>query len=194
MFNYKHVIDGLKSLAADKSSHGKLSHCQLIDAQAKKLGFQSYHHLRRTLELLPPDSFSSLSMGLMRRICAMRMPRETGPYFEFVPLPDGIGYHSYWIGWDSAGKEVRVPRPLDGKSSVKGLREIAKHPVYVIESDLELVVWQHVWKSSAYLPETLARRSFPRCFDKRHLVADSLPSDELILSANPDYVAPAKDS
>ncbi|WZB69464.1 hypothetical protein WJ968_24595 [Achromobacter xylosoxidans] len=120
--------------------------------------------------------------------------QETGPYFEFVPLPDGIGYHSYWIGWDSAGKEVRVPRPLDGKSSVKGLREIAKHPVYVIESDLELVVWQHVWKSSAYLPETLARRSFPRCFDKRHLVADSLPSDELILSANPDYVAPAKDS
>lgn len=184
MFNYKHVIDSVKALAFNCKTDNKLSHCQLLDFQAKRLGFQSYHHLRETLRHLPQDSFAGLSIGLMRRICEMRVPRaRSNAYFEFLPLPNGVGYYSYWIGWDTNGEEVRVPRPLDGRSAVNRLREIVNYPIYVIESDSELAAWQHVWKSTAYIPEELARKHFPKCFNKRHLIADPPPSDKLIKAA-----------
>lgn len=178
MFKYEDVVLALKSLASAEDTPQTLPHCQKIEFQSRKLGFQSYHHFLHSLKQLPPDSFASLSLGLMRRICAKRLPtKEDCPYFEFVPLQKGVGYYSYWIGWDKNGDEVRVPRPLAGMSSVRGLRRAVDFPIYVVESERELLAWSQVWRSSAYLPEDLAKKHFAKSFEKRHLVVEDPPMD-----------------
>lgn len=176
MFQYADVLSGLKSLSTAPDSPPDLSHCQRLNFQARSLGFQSYDHFRRTLRRVPTDSFPAVSLGLMRRVCEKRLPQSSDCYYyEFVPLPSGMGYYSHWIGWDRSGNEVREPRPLNGLRSVERLRKVVDFPVYVIESERELVAWQHVWRSTAYLPEELAKQHFARCFDKRRLVVENLP-------------------
>lgn len=178
MFQYLDVINGLKTLCTALDTPTDLSHCQRLDFQARSLGFQSYHHFRRTMSQLPTDSFAAVSLGLMRRICEKRLPLEPKcRYYEFVPLPHGIGYYSRWIGWDKNGDEVREPRPLNGRDSVQRLRGVVDFPVYVIESVRELTAWQQVWRSTAYLPEELAKRHFAAYFDKQRFVAEKPPMD-----------------
>lgn len=178
MFQYADVVNGLKSLTTALDTPTGLSRCQRLEFQARALGFQNYHHFRRTLSQLPTDSLAAVSLGLMRRICEKRLPQSPNSrYYEFVPLPRGMGYYSRWIGWDENGHEVREPRPLEGVHSVEWLRGVADFPVYVVESERELIAWRQVWRSTAYLPETLARRHFSTCFDKRRLVAERPPME-----------------
>lgn len=184
MFQYKDVIDGLKSLSSIEGTLD-LSHCQMLNFQAQELGFQGYHHFCQSLKSLSQDVLGQQSIALMRRICEKRLPsRDDCPYFEFVPLSKGVGYYSYWIGWDENGDEVRVPRPLIGVSSVKKLRGEAEYPIYVIETERELEAWQHIWGSTAYIPEELAKCRFPRYFEKEHLVIDNPPINLIKKKAN----------
>lgn len=178
-FTYKQVIDSFKSPASIDDGLLEFSHCQRLNIKARQLGFQSYVHLRKTLKQLPQDSFASVSLRLMRRICEQKLPTRECRYFEFVPLPKGIGYYSEWIGWDKNGSEVRVPRPLHGMPSVNGLRKAVDFPVYVVESDNEIYAWQNIWKSTAYIPEDLAKRYFARYFNKQHLVEVDLPLERV---------------
>lgn len=45
-------------------------------------------------------------------------------------------------------------------------------PLYVIANDTELLMWRWLWSGTAYVPETLAKTHFPRCFDREDRVVE----------------------
>lgn len=180
MFSTQEVVDTLKDATFDQESIDGFSHCQLLEAKAKQLGFESYHQLRTWLTSTPEELLEEYSLGLMRKICAKRLPIMDSTYYEFMVLPDGgIGFYSYFIGWDNRAEEVRVPRPLHGLPTAIGLRKAIKHPIYVVESTKELSAWHWSWHATALVPEALAKDAFSHCFNKRHLV-DANPPLHLI--------------
>ena len=177
MFNSHQLIRALKSLAYADDSLSDLSQCQRLHYHARRLGFQNFEHYRRSLRNAPEESLEKLSTRLMERVCATKLPSVDGPYVELTPVPDGISYYSYWIGWDKDGEEVRAPRPIDAQHSVPKLRKLLDHPIYVVESPRELLVWQYLWKSTAYLPEELAREFFPSLFNVNSRVDSNVPQE-----------------
>lgn len=180
MFSTQEVVDALKGATFDRESIQGLSHCQLLETKARQLGFESYHHFRTWLTDSSAELLEEYSLGLMRKICELRLPTLDCAYYEFMMLPNqGVGFYSYFIGWDKHAQEVRVPRPLHGLPTAIGLRKLAKHPIYVIESSKELVAWQWNWHATALMPKALAKEAFPHCFNKRHLV-DANPPLHLI--------------
>ncbi|MGN6739116.1 hypothetical protein [Dyella sp.] len=180
MFSTHEVIDALKEASFDQEPIEGLTHCQLLEGRAKELGFESYHHLRTLLMSVPEELFEHFSLALMRKICSRRMPTLDCAYYEFIVLPDrGIGFYSHFIGWDRLAEEVRVPRPLVGRPTASGLRGVADHPIYVLESTKEVSAWQASWRTTALMPEALARETFSRSFNKEHLV-DANPPLHLI--------------
>ena len=183
-FQFQDIIQNVKSPSAIDESVPEFSHCQLLEVRARWLGFQSFNHMRETLRHLPADNLSRVSLGLMRRLCANKLPSQDCAYYEFIRLPKGVGYYSYWIGWDKHGDEVRVPRPLVGLDSVRAVRKASGVPVYVVENDRELTAWQNVWRSTAYIPKDLAVRRFPLQFEKRHLVEPDPPMNLVKMRAN----------
>lgn len=184
MFAYQDVIDNIKSLV-DSLDWDGLSRCQMLELHSRRLGFESYHHLRTSLKGASPDQIGAYSIKLIRKICASRLPMVDSSYFKFWSFREGpIGYYSYWIGWDKNGEEVRVPRPLDGRPSTEGLRRTNNDPIYVIESDREVVCWRHLWGGVALMPEELAKTTFPLSFDKEVLVDPDPPMDLVDAKAN----------
>jgi hypothetical protein len=180
MFSTQEVVSAVKNLTIADCGLDDLSHCQLLEAKARKLGFESFHHLRTWLSSTPSDRIGNYSLALMRKICAMRLPTLQCSYYEFMILPNnGVGYYSCWIGWDRCGEEVRVPRPLAGLSTVYGLRKIAEHPIHVVESVKELGAWRYNWLSTALVPEELAKSNFPMAFNKQMLVEQSPTLDKI---------------
>lgn len=176
MFTLKEVVDGFKSVDLAGSAP-EAGHCRNLIAKARALGFRDYHDFLMHLKCMPQEEFASVSLKLMREICAMRLPSDnTLPYFELLPLPSGMGYYSQWIGWDKYGEEVRVPRPLAARNSVSNLRGLGRYPVYVIESERELIAWRSIWRSRAYVRAELAMEEFPAMFGKGHLVAKNVPT------------------
>lgn len=161
MYTSNQLIRALKSLAEADTAQSDQGHCQRLHYHARRLGFQSFEHYRRWVKSAPQESLGNLSTKLMERVCATRLPSLEAPYVELTPVPDGMSYYSYWVGWDSHGNEVRVPRPLDAQHSIPRLRKLVDYPIYVVESARELLAWQYQWKSAAYLPEELARQFFP---------------------------------
>lgn len=175
MFSYAQLKAGLKSLPVSADVSADLCHCQLLTVRARQLGFNDYNHFKQVLKKAPRDAFGNISLRLMREICEKRLPEPGSTYYEFMRLPDGVGFYSQWIGWDNKGDEVRVPRPLDGFASVPRLRAEVDHPVYVISNLDELTAWRLVWGKSAYLPEQLAKAYFKTYFEKDHLVDQDPP-------------------
>lgn len=176
MFTFKTVLSAFKSHQSD--SDPDLRHCKLLEARARSLGFESYHHFQTYLHGLPPDQFGKVSLKVMRLICERRLPQQDCAYYEFRVLPKhGIGYYSHWIGWDDQGEEVRTPRPLESMGTTRGLGGAMKDPVYVVESPEELHAWQYIWRSVALIPEPLAKEFFSRFFDKEKLVSPNPPMD-----------------
>ncbi|AQR67582.1 hypothetical protein BZG29_03800 [Janthinobacterium sp. LM6] len=174
MFSIESVLKAFKYL--EDKSNSSLSHCKMLNVRAIALGYQSYHHFRETLKGLPKDEFGKVSLRVMRKICQNRMPLQSCAYYEFHSLPNrATGFYSHWIGWDEEGEEVRAPRPLNGTSTAKGLREAMSAPVYVIETLAELNVWRHIWHSTALVPEALAKESFVKAFDKEKFVSQDPP-------------------
>lgn len=177
MYTSQQLINAVKSLADVDGSGSGFSYCQLLDFHAQSLNFQNFRHYRQWVKSAPETSLLNLSTRLRERVCATKLPTLDEPYVEFTPLPTGIGYYSYWIGWDKHGEEVRIPRPLDAQHSVPRLRKLKLHPVYVVESPEELISWQYRWKAPAYIPEKLAQEFYPCCFEKRHLVDPNVPTE-----------------
>lgn len=180
-FNFKIVLNLVKQQVINDPIAG-LGHCQMLDAKSQELGFQNYHHLRETLRGLPDDQFGPVSIGLMRRVCETKLPSQDCPYFEFYSWPNNnkqgeVGFCSHWIGWDKHGEEVRVPRPLSGYESVVGLRKIEQRPIYVVETEIELLLWQFRWGAIGYVPEALAKQFFRSSFNKEHRVEKDPPLD-----------------
>jgi hypothetical protein len=178
MFNRKQLLIAFKSFADSEVSPPGLGHCQRLDFHAMRLGFSNYHHFHETLKAPPARMLGEISIQLMERVCATKEPsREDCAYYELIPMGGQIGFYSHWIGWDAQGEEVRVPRPLNGKLSVPELRKQVSEPVYVVESDRELLAWRTGWNARAYVPEDLAKSHFASLFDRGHLIAADPPLD-----------------
>lgn len=177
MFAYQEVINAVKGLA--KSNHSKdITHCQLLALYSKNLGFQSYTHLTNSLTGMSSDDLFNVSLKLMRQICSNRLPTVESNYYEFWSFTDGgFGYYSHWVGWDSKGQEVRVPRPLIATPTVIGLRKDSDNPIYVVESEKEVICWRHKWKGIALIPEALAQECFKLSFEQRVRVSKTPPMD-----------------
>ena len=178
MFNRKQLLIAFKSFADSEVAPPGLGHCQRLDFHARRLGFNDYHHFHETLKAPPARMLGEISIQLLERVCATKEPsRADCAYYELIPMDGQIGFYSYWIGWDAQGEEVRVPRSLNGKLSVPALRKKMSHPVYVVESERELLAWRAGWNSSAYVPEDLAKGHFASLFDREHLVSKDPPID-----------------
>ena len=175
MFSFAQLKAGLKSLPVAADVSAGLCHCQVLTVKARQLGFNDYNHFKQVLKKAPRDQFGDISLRLMREICGMRLPEPGETYFEFMRLPDGVGFYSHWIGWDKQGDEVRIPRPLNGFASVPRLRQEVDHPVYVISNPSELTAWRLIWGATAYLSEELAKTHFKIYFEKDHLVEKDPP-------------------
>lgn len=176
MFNFKEVVKAIKKQRDDADASA--SHCQLVETRAKALGFQSYHHLRETLKRLPSDEFGNISLKILRKLCSERIPTLDCPYFEFHALPKNkTGFYSHWIGWNKKGEEVRVPRPLEGPETARGLRDLSRTPIYVVETSNEVLAWRYNWHATALIPEHLAREFFGSTFNRSHLVEANPPID-----------------
>jgi hypothetical protein len=187
MFQVSEVIDAVKNLASGDAEEDR-SHCEALDLYAKQLGYQGFHHLRESISPFPAGGFDRYSIKLMRQICLRRTPSVDCAYFEFIAYDARqFGFYSYWIGWDKHGEEVRVPRPLDGAQTASNLRNSADFPVYVIESEKELLAWRHSWLSIALIPEQLARPSFPFAFNKDFLVEADPPVRKVRARVYRDY-------
>lgn len=187
MFQFQEVVDALKDLAANDPAPEQ-SHCQLLEKYAKAVGFQSYHHFVQSLKHLPNEQFANVSLKLMHQICMTRLPSVDGPYFEFQAYSSNkVGFYSSWAGWDRHGDEVRVPRELHGPETAIGLRKLAPYPIYVVESSRELLAWRYSWRSTALLPEKLAREFFAFAFNRHCLVEKNPPMD--LVKAKADIYA-----
>jgi hypothetical protein len=186
MFQVSELIDAVKNLASTDLEYGR-SHCQALDFHAKQLGFHSFHHLTRSLKRLPSDRIGTISVKLMRQISLRRIPSLDFTYFEFMATGGDFGFYSYWIGWDKRGQEVRVPRPLTGAEIAASLRKMAAYPIYVVESDKELLAWRYNWLSTALIPEHLAKRFFPFAFNKDFMVEKNPPWAKIHARAKRDY-------
>jgi hypothetical protein len=180
MFDRSEVIDSLKELATADRESGRRSHCQLLNFYAEQLNFRNYEDLIRSLKAVPDDNIGTVSVRLMRQICAARLPSLDCSYCSFTAFNDGtFGYYSHWIGWDDKGREVRVPSPLDGMRIVEQSRERLSHPVYVIESFKELLAWQFKWLAGAVMPEALARKFFVSFFSQDWKVSKNPPMHKI---------------
>ncbi|EJM63696.1 hypothetical protein PMI30_04080 [Pseudomonas sp. GM50] len=178
MFDLAYTVDAVRSMELD-SVPSDLSHCQQLELKAKHLGYQNWNHLLDTLRNEPDHiRLEKCTTRLMQRICQMRLPSRDKAYVQLTVLPKGgIGHYSYWIGWDNKGNEVRVPRPIDGRDQARRLRKLQPSPVFAIETERELLSWQHWWFSTAIVPPGLAKKHFPSLFNKKHLVAENPPID-----------------
>ncbi|AXL82829.1 TPA: hypothetical protein L5597_002149 [Pseudomonas aeruginosa] len=178
MFDFECVTNAVRAMELDSVPTG-LSHCQQLELKAKHLGYQSWNHLLDTLKNEPSkDRLDKCTMHLMQRICQVRLPFRNKAYVQLTVLPNnGIGHYSYWIGWDKNGNEVRVPRPIDGREQARKLRKLQAAPIFAIETERELIAWQHLWFSTAMIPPDLAKDFFPSLFNKKHLVEKNPPID-----------------
>lgn len=173
------LIGALKAFASVDRPIGR-TYCQALDVYAQQLGYESYHHLAQSLKALPSDSLGKVSLKLMRQICARRLPSQDRNYCSFTAFPGGsFGYYSHWIGWDAKGKEVRVPSPLNGRRTTENFRRLLDHPVYVVESEKELMAWQWRRLAGAVIPMPLAKEFFPSFFSKKHLIAKNPPLEKV---------------
>lgn len=178
LFSANEVIDSLKNMElADAPDY--LSHCQYLKYKAEALGFPSYESFKAYLENPPQDRIEKIHTELMRKICSVRIPKEDKCYVQMISFDDNtLGFQSYWIGWDSQGNEVRVPRgDYFISDEIKQYREHYSDPVYVVETKIELVLWQFLWRANAIIPYELAEKTFKSLFNQKCFVAQDPPMD-----------------
>lgn len=160
----------LKHLSYQFKNDG-MTHCQRLDHLCRTLGFNNRHHFERKIAELPDAQIGKYSTQLMRQACARVLPKPNVAYYEFISQRERrMRFYSLWAGWDQRGQEVRIPRGLDGAFAVPHLRERLDAPVYVIETDRQLVAWRSKWYGMAYVPAALAREHMKAAFARREAV------------------------
>lgn len=148
-----------------------MTHCQRLDHLCRTLGFNNRHHFEQKIAELPDAQIGKYSTKLMRQACARVLPKPNVAYYEFISQRERrMRFYSLWAGWDKRGQEVRIPRGLDGAFAVPRLRERLDAPVYVIETDRQLVAWRSKWHGMAYVPAALAREHMKEAFARRESV------------------------
>lgn len=189
MFSFQECIQSIKCLARSSTTKDT-QHSQLLDLYSRELRFNSYAHLYKTLENIPPNNRAKEYSLFMRKYCQIATPKQGSCYYEFhagkVSHSVGYSFFSSCIGWDSLGREVRVPCPVNSQKWVNTLREVCSNPIYVIENHRQLWCWLYRWHGIAIIPEYLSKKSFPDAFNRRNLVSQDVDR-ELILACNEDH-------
>ena len=178
MFSANEVIDSLKNMELSDAPEG-LSHCQYLKYKAELLGFPSYESFNAYLKNPPQDRIEKIHTELMRKICSVRFPKEDKCYVQMISFNgNSLGFQSHWIGWDCQGNEVRVPRgDYFISDEIKEYREYYSDPVYVVETKIELLAWQYLWRAHAIIPYELAKKTFKSFFNQERFVAQEPPMD-----------------
>ena len=189
MFAYNECLDSVKYLARTSRIEEK-TYCQRLDLISNELGFEGFHQFRTSFTKIPPDRAGRISIRLMRLYCKAAMPQAKKPYVEFYSIQTLEGtytkFYSRWAGYDKLGREVRVPRILDGLASIERVRNRAPGPVYVIENIRQLAVWQNIWYGTAYIREDVAREAFESQFERGHLIQKTIDLS-LVKTASENY-------
>lgn len=192
MFVNQECINAIKDIARNSDYEDK-SYCQRLDICSREFGFNNFHHLRKIFPDKPTDYFHKTSLKIMRRYAETTKPKLNSEYYEFYakkgPETTHIAFYSQWIGWDSLGREVRVPRPIFGNSFIDDIRRyFARYqaPVYVVENEKLLVSWLFDWYGVALIPKNIALAHFRERFDRKSRVCENVPT-ELIKACKQDY-------
>lgn len=109
-FTAESIIETFKD--TEVADAPKLKHTQYLNYLAKRLGYQDYAHFKHCVETAPSDRIGDFYTGLMKKICAVRIPKEDIGHVRLSHY-DGksVNYDSYFVGWDKHGREVRRPEP-----------------------------------------------------------------------------------
>lgn len=173
-FSAEYILETFKETKV--AGAPQLKHSQYLNYLAKRLGYQDYNHFKGCVKTAPSDRIGDFYLGLMQRLCALRLPKED---VDHVRLNDctwtSVGFDSYFIGWDKRGREVRVPTPGHGRLSAMDFREIFDEPLYVIETEAEFHAWQLKWGSFALVPVAMAKSRFPSLFNQQSRVVEDPP-------------------
>ncbi|WP_417787884.1 hypothetical protein [Stutzerimonas xanthomarina] len=173
-FTAKTILDTFKDV--EIAGAPKLKHTLYLNYAARQLGYSDYIHFKRCVQTAPSDRIGDFYTSLMRKICAIRMPKEGVEYVRFSDYNGiSISYDSHFIGWDKRGNEVRVPNVGHGKHSVSDFRSVFEEPLYVIETEVELFAWQWRWRSFAVIPVALAKAKFRSLFHQHDQVMTNPP-------------------
>jgi hypothetical protein len=174
LFNAASILKTFKSM--EVANAPQLKHTQYLNYCAQLLGYTDYNHFKGCLDSAPSDRLGDYHTSLMKKICALRVPKEG---VEHVRLSDyngrSISFDSYFIGWDKHGNEVRVPETGHCSPAITDFRTFFDRPLYVIETEAELLAWQWNWGSFAAVPVAMAKSHFPSLFNKKHLVVENPP-------------------
>jgi hypothetical protein len=163
-------LNDLKHLVRQSQDDG-MTYCQRLDHHSRQIGYTDFHHLQKALSNLSDNQIGNISTRLMRLACCKALPKPNKSYYEFIAQHERrMRFYSSWAGWDKRGQEVRVPRGLDGYHTVPRLRELLTAPVYVIETDRQLVAWRNKWCGMAYIPASLAREHMKEAFARYEAV------------------------
>lgn len=177
-FSAEYILETFKDTKVADAP--KLKHTQYLNYLAKRLGYHDYNHFKGCVRTAPSDRIGDFYLGLMQKICALRLPKEG---VDHVRLNDctwtSVGFDSYFIGWDKRGREVRVPTPGHGVFSAMDFRNVFDEPLYVIETEAEFHAWQLKWGSFALVPVAMAKSRFPSLFNQQSKVVEAPRSRKL---------------
>ncbi|WP_339806679.1 hypothetical protein [uncultured Marinobacter sp.] len=168
MFHIHDSLNYVKKLA--HLSEEDLTLCQRIESISIAFGFPGgWFDLRSNLPRLPEEKLKRLQSEIAKRYCEISVPSPHKNYYllsiEGQYWHEGITAITHWVGHNSAGSEIRAPRPLrggydqfSGRFHYDDLRKhIGTH--FVIETESELFMWLNFWRGSAYVAEDLAKES-----------------------------------
>lgn len=194
MFTVEYLCNAVKDVAKSRNNAPE-THCQILSIVSREIGFQSYHHMRTSLEGSTKDKQTAGVIKALRKLCALRRHSPTQIYYEFnYRQNEVLNYESYWVGWDINGKEVRLPtrsslcptlddaiigweddgteiRLPDHTSSIhqklEDFRRMVKCPIYVLETIDEVLMWRlnMKWRGVALISEPIAKEVFSTVFN-----------------------------
>ncbi|AZT82573.1 hypothetical protein EHN06_02905 [Marinobacter sp. NP-4(2019)] len=174
MFTFEELTESIKDLAKN-SDLPSFTHCQKLCALSRELGFDHYNHLTSTLAGLPTDRFKVMSQELVRQCCLRTKPDSEGPYNQLSVdkdwLETGISFQGDWIGFDSEGNDIRIPRSFNGQRRFDLLEKFFDSPFYVLKTEKHFMCWLHIWSGTALIPRDLVRANFPEFFDRSFLLS-----------------------
>ncbi len=186
MYKLEDIIILIKELAR-RNKKPNLSYCQNLDYHIQNLGFKSRHHLKSYLS--SDKIHSTFYTDLIKKICSARVPSSDFKYgmLKFEPgfskyiTHNGkfIDVHDIWIGLDANYYDVRVPSgDYDALRVVPMLRDEYNETVYVIESLIELKLWEkHLWEGEAVISFQLIKSYYPNFFKAKEKVIENYCED-----------------
>lgn len=198
MFELDEIINKFKHLAENDFDNQKANHSQTLEFQAKRLGFNSYHHMKTSLDGLDEAGLAKHSIPLMGKMCSHLIPDDHSAYYAFWFDDKGeISFFGARLGRDSEGNDVVTPEKVDGIQTVWALRNQLPQNVYVLEDKKTVSAWMKHWFGPALIHQSLALEIFKESFRDQSDVGLNLHTGQIKnlrrqYSTGVDYLTKAK--